>query len=179
MGSMKLLPHTRACFVCGDNNPIGLNLRFETDDEVARCWFTPRPEHSGFQDTVHGGVTATVLDEVMVWAVGVKLRRFVYCAEMTVRYVNPGRPGVRMMGLGKLVLNRRDRIFETEGELRTEQGLLVATSTGKYLPVPDSVTDRVLQDFTGDAVLLEKFIESFKQARRLPPTGGAAPGQVS
>ena len=27
---MKLLPHTRSCFVCGESNPAGLKLRFET-----------------------------------------------------------------------------------------------------------------------------------------------------
>ena len=31
---MKELPHTHSCFVCGESNPIGLNLRFETDGGI-------------------------------------------------------------------------------------------------------------------------------------------------
>ena len=55
------------CFCCGRDNPIGLKLAFE---EIAggrmRTHWTPRKEHQGFKDIVHGGLVAAVLDEVMV-----------------------------------------------------------------------------------------------------------------
>ncbi|HYR69689.1 MAG TPA: PaaI family thioesterase [Candidatus Dormibacteraeota bacterium] len=55
------------CFCCGPKNPIGLKLEFETtaDGRMRTIW-TPRREHQGFKDIVHGGLVATVLDEVMV-----------------------------------------------------------------------------------------------------------------
>ena len=56
---MKLLPHTRSCFVCGEANPAGLKLRFETDGRLVQTCFVPRPEHVGFRQTVHGGLVAT------------------------------------------------------------------------------------------------------------------------
>jgi acyl-coenzyme A thioesterase PaaI-like protein len=63
---MRMLPHTRSCFVCGESNPAGLNLRFETDGRTVQTRFVPRAEHIGFRQTVHGGLTATLLDEIMV-----------------------------------------------------------------------------------------------------------------
>jgi acyl-coenzyme A thioesterase PaaI-like protein len=55
------------CFCCGSKNPIGLKLEFETTAEGRmRTIWTPRKEHQGFKDIVHGGLVATVLDEVMV-----------------------------------------------------------------------------------------------------------------
>jgi acyl-coenzyme A thioesterase PaaI-like protein len=55
------------CFCCGPENPIGLKLVFhETPDGRMRTLWTPRREHQGFKDIVHGGLVATVLDEVMV-----------------------------------------------------------------------------------------------------------------
>jgi len=55
------------CFCCGAKNPIGLRLHFEeTSDGRMRTIWTPRKEHQGFKDIVHGGLVATVLDEVMV-----------------------------------------------------------------------------------------------------------------
>ncbi|HEU4941152.1 MAG TPA: PaaI family thioesterase [Candidatus Eisenbacteria bacterium] len=55
------------CFCCGPRNPIGLHLEFEmTPDRRMRTVWTPREEHQGFKDIVHGGLVATVLDEVMV-----------------------------------------------------------------------------------------------------------------
>jgi len=55
------------CFCCGPKNPIGLKLEFETTgDARMRTVWTPRKEHQGFKDIVHGGLVVTVLDEVMV-----------------------------------------------------------------------------------------------------------------
>jgi len=64
---MRELPHTHSCFVCGEANPLGLKLRFESDGQIVRTRFTPCPDHMGFKDVIHGGLLATVLDEIMVW----------------------------------------------------------------------------------------------------------------
>ncbi len=40
---------------------------------------TPQAEHVGFKGVTHGGILATVLDEIMVWAVAVSTRRFADC----------------------------------------------------------------------------------------------------
>ncbi len=103
---MRELPHTHSCFVCGDSNAAGLKLRFETDGRIVRTRFTPRPEHIGFQQTIHGGIIATVLDEIMVWACAVPTRRFAYCAELNVRFAYPHAPGEEAAGHGgELVSN--------------------------------------------------------------------------
>ncbi|PAW72220.1 MAG: hypothetical protein B9S33_22895, partial [Pedosphaera sp. Tous-C6FEB] len=73
---MTHLPHTRSCFVCGESNAHGLKLRFTADGQRVHTWFTPRAEHIGFKGVTHGGILATVLDEIMVWAVAVSTRRF-------------------------------------------------------------------------------------------------------
>jgi acyl-coenzyme A thioesterase PaaI-like protein len=148
---VKSLPHTRSCFVCGEANPSGLKLRFETDGKLVRTTFVPLPEHAGFRATVHGGVLATVLDELMVWACAVPTRRFGYCAEMTVRYANPVAPGMKILGTAELALNRKNRIFEAKAELRTESGQLLASSTGKYIPIAAELTREMVTEFVGDA----------------------------
>jgi uncharacterized protein (TIGR00369 family) len=129
------LPHSKSCFVCGSSNPIGLNLRFETDGKIVRAHFTLRREYGGFIDVIHGGVLATVLDEIMVWACAVQAKSFSYCAEMNVRYLSPGRPDVPMIGEAEMTENKRGRLFLARGELKREDGTLIATSTGKYMPV--------------------------------------------
>jgi len=61
---MEKQPNSRMCFVCGINNPIGLKLKFYTDDE-GRCIarFQPKPEHQGYPGQLHGGIISTLLDE--------------------------------------------------------------------------------------------------------------------
>jgi uncharacterized protein (TIGR00369 family) len=148
---MKTLPHTHSCFVCGESNPIGLKLRFETDGRIVQTRFTPRNEHVGFKRTVHGGIIATLLDEIMAWACAVQAKRFGFCAELNVRFVNSLRPNEEVIATAELVANRRGKIFETKGELRDEKGLLLASATGKYLPLKEADAAEMSADFAGDA----------------------------
>lgn len=61
------LDDDQMCFCCGPKNPIGLKLIFETTPEGRmRTVWRPKKEHQGFKDIVHGGLVATVLDEVMI-----------------------------------------------------------------------------------------------------------------
>jgi uncharacterized protein (TIGR00369 family) len=148
---MKALPHTHSCFVCGESNPAGLKLRFETDGRVVTTRFTPRPEHVGFQQVIHGGILATLLDEIMVWACAVRTKRFAYCVEMSVRFSHPARPGEELSARGELAANRRNRIFEAKSELRNSKGTVLATATGKYWPMQTAEQAKLATDLIGDS----------------------------
>lgn len=146
---MKELPHTHSCFVCGESNPFGLNLRFETDGKVVFTQFTPRPEHIGFKGVIHGGILSTVLDEIMVWACAVPTKRFAYCVELNVRFTKPARPGELLMVTAELLSNRRDRVFEAKGEVRNPRNELLCSATGKYFAVPEADAKLMLEDLVG------------------------------
>ena len=147
---MKELPHTHSCFVCGDSNPAGFGLRSRTDGRVVQTRFSFDGRHVGFKDTVHGGLTATLLDEIMTWACAVQAKRFAYCAELNVRYLQPVRPGQPLVATAELVVNRRGRLFEAKAELRDESGIALATATGKYLPLKTADASRMAADFVGE-----------------------------
>lgn len=152
---MTQLPHTHSCFVCGASNSHGLQLRFTADGRRVHTRFTPRARHVGFKGVTHGGILATVLDEIMVWAVAVSTRRFAYCAEMTVRFQQPAKPDEELLASAELFTNRRDKIFEAKAELRTVAGQTVATATGKYLPVPAGELPAMLTELVGDLSVIE------------------------
>lgn len=147
---MKQLPHTRSCFVCGETNNRGLNLRSSTDGRTVTAEFAFGPEHVGFKQTIHGGLTATVLDEVMTWACALGARRFAYCAELNVRYLQPVRPGQKLVASAELVNNRRGRVFEASGEMRDGSGTVLAKATGKYVPLNEVDATGMAADFLGD-----------------------------
>ena len=54
---------------------------------------------------------------------------------------------MEVVARGEVTDNKRNRLFLARGELRNAAGELLAEATGKYLPVPDAVTDAVLEDF--------------------------------
>jgi len=147
---MQVLPHTHSCFVCGESNQAGLRLRFHTDGQIVRTEFVPRPEHIGFKQIVHGGVIATLLDEIMVWACAVQTRQFAFCAELNVRFQHSLRPGEKAIATAELVNNRRNRIFEAKGELRNLSGSVLATATGKYLPIKPADVTEFMTELIGD-----------------------------
>jgi len=151
---VRELPHTHSCFVCGESNPLGLKLRFETDGRIVQSRFTFRPEHIGFRGTIHGGITATILDEIMVWACAVQTKRFSFCAELNVRYLTPVQPGDEVIATGELVANRRNKLFEARAELRSQANTLLASATGKYLPIKDADAAEMARDFVGEPKLL-------------------------
>ncbi len=147
---MKVLPHTRSCFVCGETNPVGLKLRFETDGQLVRAHFIPRGEHIGFKQVVHGGLIATVLDEIMVWACAVRTKRFAFCAELNVRFISPLRPNEAADVTAELVTNRRNKMFDARAEVRGSAGKIVASATGKYLPIKEAELREMATDFVDD-----------------------------
>ena len=147
---MRELPHTHSCYVCGEFNPRGLNLRFESDGKTVRASFAPAPEHAGFKTVTHGGILATVLDEIMVWACAVATGRFAFCAEMTVRFHAPANPGEALIAAAELTQNRRDKLFEARATLTNPAGQLVAEATGKYRPIRADEVRGMLTDIIGD-----------------------------
>lgn len=152
---VRELPHTTSCFVCGERNPLGLNLRFQTDGKVVSTTFTPTTAHIGFRGVTHGGILATVLDEIMVWACAVSTRRFSFCAELTTRFHHPAQPDAPLTVTSELLENRRNRVFEAKAEIRDADGQLIAEATGKYRPLMNAMTPGMLQDVVGDISWIE------------------------
>jgi len=157
---MRELPHTHSCFVCGESNPLGLKLRFHTNGQVVTTQFVPRPEHIGFKGVVHGGLLATVLDEIMVWACAVQTRRFAYCAELNVRFLHPLSPGEEVRVTGELVENRRNRLYTTRSQVRNPAGQLLAEGAGKYLPIPAGQLPPMMAELVGDCDWLSRPAEA-------------------
>jgi uncharacterized protein (TIGR00369 family) len=146
--SILELPHTPNCLVCGRSNPHGLKLSLHVDpaDGSIHTHFAPTPQHIGFESIAHGGVLATVLDEAMVWAATWRYRKFCLCAEMSVRFIRPVSIG-QPLTIIAAVESYRPRLTTTVGRILDPQGQLLAESSGKYMPMPESNHRAVVASF--------------------------------
>lgn len=55
------------CFGCGDNNPIGLHLKFTKIPKGVKTVFIPKQIHEGYKEITHGGIISALLDEALAW----------------------------------------------------------------------------------------------------------------
>ena len=75
------------CYGCDPHSEQGLRMEFYEDgEEIVSVWH-PRPEFQGWVDTLHGGVQATLADEISSWVVFRKFRTSGVTSRMEVRYL--------------------------------------------------------------------------------------------
>jgi uncharacterized protein (TIGR00369 family) len=119
------------CFACGKDNPHGLQLPIrKVDGHVELDWAVPL-RFQGWQDIIHGGIVATILDELCAWA-GTEAGFNVVTAELQVRWRQPLRAGQSFHGIGR-VLEERGRLLIAESRLSDEFGRVIAEATGKMM----------------------------------------------
>ncbi len=146
------LPRTAGCIGCGEQNPHGLHLRLEVDPEggEVRTTFVPGVAHIGFDNVIHGGVLATAVDEVMVWTATWKAKRFCLCAEMTMRFRYPVAVGQRLEISAEVEFSR-PKLVETAAKVFDGAGVLIATASGKYMPMSREQHQAVMGTFVEEA----------------------------
>ncbi len=127
------LPISEPCFVCGKDNPAGLRTEFYVVDGQVRTDFRPQPHHCGYQNTVHGGIVATILDETMGWAAARAITRMCLTGELTVRYLTPV-PGDRVTTVFTEVVQSSRRMVRARGWI-AENGTIYAKAEGRFLPL--------------------------------------------
>jgi len=75
------------CFGCSPDNAVGLHMHFfEDGDEIVSLW-EPGVHFHGYQNVLHGGIQATLMDEIASWVVYVKGMRSGVTSKMDVRYL--------------------------------------------------------------------------------------------
>lgn len=132
------------CFVCGLKNTGGLQVRFFRDGlDSAYAEYTPKQPFMGYDDLLHGGVTASLLDEIMIKAV-LGQGKVVVTARMSVHYHRPV-PMAETLRLRGVIKAARRRMYETEGFVLDSKGNKLASATGVYVEVTGEERQRLLE----------------------------------
>ena len=123
------------CFGCGGANPRGMHLTFEQDDATNRIRgsFRLGPEYQGGANFIHGGIIATVLDEVMGKVCRFRNARAV-TAELTIEYLKPVPVDADLEIEGKEI-EMNGRNIHIAGEIRNQTGQVLARARGRFVIV--------------------------------------------
>lgn len=120
------------CFVCGRENPVGLQLTFYEDPESGQIVVPLNipSRYQGYPGIVHGGILSTILDETTGRAINVGQddEQFWVTAKLEMRYRQPTPTETPLTAVG-WVVKKRSRTAEVAGEIRLPDGTVTAEAS--------------------------------------------------
>lgn len=127
------------CFGCAPNNPIGLKMEFFEDGEYIITQWEPSSLYEGYHNVLHGGIQATLMDEIANWVIIHKLKRTGVTNSMEVKYLksvylNQGKITVR----GK-VISEDPKCATVYAEILDFEGTIRSHATVIYTTFPDRI----------------------------------------
>jgi uncharacterized protein (TIGR00369 family) len=136
-------PNSANCFVCGRENTNGLGLSFYEvgPDEVTAEVVIPN-HFEGYPGIVHGGIVASMLDEIAGRAVLVgEHEHFRLTAKLEIRYRKPV-PSGELLRLRGIVERRRGRVAFAHAALNLPDGTLAAEAHAVLADIPGLPVDK-------------------------------------
>lgn len=133
------LPISSGCFVCGEDNPAGLKSRFFVENGAVKSTLSPQEHHCGYENVVHGGVIAAILDETMGWTAACAIKRMCVTGELTVRYTKRV-PGDRELIVKTEIVKSNRRMVHVSGIIMDSDREIYARAKGKFTPISPEET---------------------------------------
>ena len=120
------------CFGCDPNSEHGLRMEFFEDGEYVVSHWQPRSELQGWRDTLHGGVQATLADEIASWVVFRKFQTSGVTSRMEVKYKKPVKITAEPITLRARAVKQMRNVVDIDVELYDAQGELCTIATCVY-----------------------------------------------
>lgn len=124
------------CFGCDPRSEQGLRMEFYEDGDRIVCRWKPRPEFQGWVDTLHGGIQATLADEISSWVVFRKFQTSGVTSRMEVRYLKPIHTSEDHITLQATVVRQRRNIVDIEVKIFNSQDQLCTEALCIYFLFP-------------------------------------------
>ena len=124
------------CFGCNPNNPSGMHMHFYWDGQDVVSVWKAGPDHVSWIDTLHGGLQATLLDEICGWVVFYVMQTSGVTAKMEMRYHKPVSTLQDYIKLRAYLKEMRRNIAIVVGELYSAEGELLCECTCTYFTFP-------------------------------------------
>ena len=123
------------CFGCNPDNPIGMHMHFYWDEKgagkVVSAW-KANENFVSWVDTLHGGIQASLLDEICGWVVFYPLQTSGVTAKMEMRYRKQVMTTWPYILLEAELVEQRRNIAIVKGKLTNPEGETCAECTCTY-----------------------------------------------
>ena len=158
-------PFARDCFACSASNPIGLKMQFFTDGQKFYNWHYVKNEHSGWGKIKHGGIAATILDELGGWCVICLRQGMCLTQNFAIDYHKPIITQQTVLSSAEIFAGSSKKNIMVIGKMYNEANELCVSFNGQYrfLPIPLALKLKIIS--VELAAAMEKFFKNtnFKQ----------------
>lgn len=127
------------CFGCSPDNPQGLHLHFVDEGEFLTAEWSPQPDFQGYMNVLHGGIQATLMDEIGSWFVYAKMKTAGFTSKLEVKYKKTVYTDKGNLRLRAKLHEQRRNLITIEVELLDSQNQLCATGLVQYFTFSEKV----------------------------------------
>jgi len=133
---------TQQCFGCGPNNASGMQLKFERDGEEIITHLHAGEGWEGPPGVLHGGLQATLADEVGAWALIGLRGRFGFTTTMNLRYYRPARIADPIEGRARIT-DESEKMAVVQVTLR-QDGKRILSGKISYAKVTAALAEKMM-----------------------------------
>jgi len=131
------------CLLCGERNPRSLGLQFRAGDSgIVRSRFEGNLELQGYDNTLHGGVIAALLDAAMTHCLFHHSIQAL-TGDLHVRYLHPV-PSDAALDISARIEYSKASLYRMQAEIRVS-GRVMAVAEGKFMRRVESLCTHVVE----------------------------------
>jgi uncharacterized protein (TIGR00369 family) len=127
------------CFGCCPDNPVGLKMKFTEDGEFVTCEWNPSSHLQGYVNVLHGGIQATLMDEIASWTIYIKAKTGGLTSSLRVEYIKPVFINRGSIFLKGKLIKTDGRIATVNVELFNHENILCSRSVADYYIFPEEI----------------------------------------
>jgi uncharacterized protein (TIGR00369 family) len=152
---IKSFYEERGCFGCGADNPYGLRMKFLSDGEIVVCRLTVPDHLCGWDNIIHGGIIATIHDEMMSWTAIQLLRKMILTKSVSVDFLKPLFTGREIEARGRIKQAVSEREAIVASAIYDGSGTCCSKGRGTFALITPEFARR-------QGLISEKAIQSFE-----------------
>ncbi|MBD5467692.1 MAG: PaaI family thioesterase [Lachnospiraceae bacterium] len=162
--------NSKMCFICGMDNPIGLKAQFyNMEDGSVMTPFVFRKEHQSFPERVHGGLAATMIDELglrAMWAKDQSEESFGVTMSLSVKYRKPVPYDEELFARG-IVVKETPKFVTIVSEIYDRAGDLLVNGEAVYIKLsPEQIVSDAVDTHDEMCYLIEDDVRELPFAKK-------------
>jgi acyl-coenzyme A thioesterase PaaI-like protein len=127
------------CFGCDPGNSAGLKLDFYRDgDEVVTYWH-PHEDYQGYNLVLHGGIQATLHDEIASWVVFVIAGTAGFTRKLSVEYLQPAYTSDELITVRARLTSLEEKTAGIESTLYDSRERACSRGLAEYAVFPEKL----------------------------------------